>query len=284
MICKELDKEFTDKADMFKALKENKEDIINIKRSSIQKSCDKGSSVSAKSIDISKLGMTSKGIITDDNYYYIAVNTTNILDSHNDLHKDGIWNKTAKEQQGKNYLVTDHKMELANVVGKKADIKMFVATIPFSVLGKSYTGDTQALIYKIHKDKVLNGIGKEWLESGDEIEASVRMQYVNIDLAMNSTEEGDESELKNYNDNINTIANKADFDSIDYFWIVTEAKNIGESSLVLMGSNDATGVVNDNKSTQPSNDTDKNEPSNDTQTNPKDLNEKAKIEMLKKFI
>ena len=41
-------------------------------------------------------------------YHYIAVNTTNILDSHGDLHVKGLWNKSVKDQQGKNYLVTDH--------------------------------------------------------------------------------------------------------------------------------------------------------------------------------
>ena len=71
-------------------------------------------------------------------------------------------------------------------------------------------------------------------------------------------------ELKLYNDNLNTIANKGDFDSIDYFWVVSEAKNIGESSLVLRGSNGATGLL-DNKNIQPSLDTDKVEPSLDTQ-------------------
>lgn len=264
MICKELNKTFESKQEMFKALKANKQDLVNIKKSKIQKSCDKGLGVNANSIDISKIGSTTKGIITDESKFYIAVNTTNILDSHGDLHKNGIWDKTAKDQQGKNYLVTDHKMELANVVVKKNDVDMFVAEIPFSSIGKSYEGNTQALIYSFDKEKVLPGVGKDWLESGDDIEASVRMQYVSIKLAMNSDAKGDEEELKNYLDNIDSIANKDDFDSIDYFWIVTEAKNIGESSLVLRGSNESTGVI-DNKNIQPSDDTDKNEPSDDTQ-------------------
>lgn len=281
MICKELNKEFTNKAEMFQALKENKQELINVKRSQIQKSCDKGLGVSLKSLDVTKLGLTTKGILTDDNYYYLAVNTTKILDSHGDLHKDGIWNKTANEQQGKNYLVTDHKMELPNVVVKKDKIKMLVAEIPFSSIGKSYEGNTQALIYKFLKTDVIKGVGGDWLESGDDIEASVRMQYVKIDLAMNSDAKGDENELKNYLDNVGDIANKAELDNLEYFWIVTEAKNIGESSLVLRGSNQATGTINDNKNIQPSNDTDKTEPSNDTQ---EALKEKAKIEMLKKFI
>ena len=262
IVCKELNKSFENKEDMFVALKSNKDSIISLKKANIQKSCDKGLGVNAKPIDVSKLGTTSKGILTDENHYYIAVNTTKVLDSHSDLHVDGIWNKTVNEQQGKNYLVTDHKMELANVVVKKENVEMLVAEIPFSSIGKSYEGNTQALIYKVLKTDVINELAKEWLESGDDIEASVRMQYVNIELAMNSKSKDDTEELKRYDDNVNTIANKSDFDSIDYFWVVKEAKNIGESSLVLRGSNGATGVINNN---EPFKSTQIVEPSIDTQ-------------------
>ena len=264
IVCKELNKSFESKEEMFKALKSNKDSIVSLKKANIQKSCDKGLGVNAKPIDVSKLGTTSKGILTDENHYYIAVNTTKVLDSHSDLHVDGIWNKTAKEQQGKNYLVTDHKMELANVVVKKENVEMFVAEISFSAIGKSYEGNTQALIYKVLKTDVINELAKEWLESGDDIEASVRMQYVNIELAMNSKSKDDAEELKRYNDNVNTIANKSDFDSIDYFWVVKEAKNIGESSLVLRGSNGATGIINNNN--EPFKSTQIVEPLKDTQS------------------
>lgn len=281
IVCKELNKEFSTKTEMFKALKDNKHEIISVKRASIQKSCNKGIGVSAKSIDVSKLGATTKGILTDDTYYYIAVNTTKVLDSHSDLHVDGIWNKTVKEQQGKNYLVTDHKMELANVVAKKDDIEMLIANIPFNSIGKAYEGNTQALIYKVLKTDIIHDLAKEWLKSGDDIEASVRMQYVNIELAMNSTAKEDKEEFKAFNDNVDSIANKSDFESIDYFWIVKEAKNIGESSLVLRGSNGATGIL-DNKNIQPSTDTDNIEPSNDTQTDT--IGTKSKGHKYNKFI
>lgn len=283
MICKELNKEFADKKEMFKALKSNKEYIISVKRSQILKSFEKGLGVNAKSIDISKLDLTNKGILKDNDYYYIAVNTTKVLDSHGDLHVDGIWNKTVKDQQGKNYLVTDHKMELSNVVAKKENIEMLLAEIPFSSIGKSYSGNTQALIYKVAKADIINPLAKDWLDSGSDIEASVRMQYVNLDLAMNSEAKGDEAEFKNFNEYIDTIANKDEFDSIDYFWIVKEAKNIGESSLVLNGSNSATGVL-DNKNIQPSEDTDKKEPSNDTHKTTIDKVSNSKLINFHKYL
>lgn len=281
MICKELNKEFDSKSEMFKALKANVSDIISIKCKALQKSFEKGLGVTAKSIDVSKLSTTSKGILTDDNYYYIAVNTTKILDSHSDLHIDGIWNKTVNEQQGKNYLVTDHKMELANVVAKKENIEMLLAEIPFTSIGKSYAGNTQALIYKVAKEHIINPLAKEWLESGSDIEASVRMQYVNIKLALDSDAKEDVKEKENFDNHINTIANKDDFESIDYFWVVTEAKNIGESSLVLRGSNGATGVL-DNKNIEPFKNTQNLEPLKNTLTDTEDT--KSKGHNYKNFI
>ena len=239
MICKELNKEYLNKELMFADLKANKELIIKEKKANIYKSCDKGVGIIAKSLRLEATKETFK----DDNSYYIAVNTTNVLDSHGDLHVKGIWNKTVKEQQQKNYLLLDHKMEMGSVAVKKENVEMFLADIPFSSVGKSFAGNTQALIYKVSKDNVINPIAKEWLESGDDIEASVRMQYVNVELAMNSDDKRDKAELKTFNDNIGNIANKGDFEDLTHFWVVKEAKNLGESSLVLMGSNSSTGVI-----------------------------------------
>ena len=262
--CKELSKSFENKFQMFEALKKSKSDIIGLKKAQIFKQHEKGLGVNLKVVDPLKFSSSLKGLTTDSNYHYVVVNTTKILDSHSDLHKDGIWNKSAKEQQGKNYLVTDHKMELANVVVKKENVEMIIAEIPFSAIGKDYQGNTQALIYKVKKTDVINQLAKDWLESGDDIEASVRMQYVKIDLAMNSEAKGDEDYLKNYNNNINTIANKSEFEELEHFWVVSEAKNVGESSLVLRGSNSSTGLL-EAKNGEPIVFTPKFEPSTDTQ-------------------
>lgn len=268
IVCKELNKEFTTDVEMFKALRENKEMIISEKKSHIYKSHEKGQGVKAKAIDPTKFIETSKGLMTDDNYWYFAVNSTKILDSHRDLHKDGIWNKTAKDQEGKNYLVDTHVMSMGTTIANKENIEMLIAIVPFSAIGKSYSGNTQALIYKVKKTDIRIKDVSDWLNDGYDIEGSVRMQYITIDLAMNSKAKEDKAELKLYNDNISNVANKDDFDDIYYFWVVSEAKNVQESSLVLNGSNGATGAL-ENKNTQPSNDTDKNEPSNDTHTEDK---------------
>lgn len=246
-----LNKEYVTKEDMFIDLKANLELILDAKKSVIQKSCEKGLSVTCKSvnyIDLLKFEGQTKGIKVDDNFYYIAVSTSRILDSHDDLHIDGMWKKSILENQGKNYLVADHCLELDKVIVRKAYVEIFTAKIPFSLLGKPYEGNTEALIYKVPKDKIVNKVAKEWLESGDEIEASVRMQYVTILFALDSADPEDATNKKTYDDYINQIANKEDFEYIPYFFVIKEAKNVRESSLVVFGSNHVTGNVTNNKS------------------------------------
>lgn len=244
IFCKALNKEFETKEEMFKELKSNLDLIIDKKKSEFQHSCDKGTAISCKSLNGLKLDDAEKASIDIDNdYYYIVVNSTNILDSHEDLHVDGIWNKSVQEQQGKNYLVTDHELEIANVVVRKEHIEMFVANVSFKSLGYPYAGSTQILVYKFRKDRVLIQAVKDWLDSGDEIQASVRMRYITIEFAMDSNDPEYATEKKRYDQYKTKIANADDFDYIYYFYVIKEAANQRESSLVVAGSNHVTGNV-----------------------------------------
>ena len=59
-----------------------------------------------------KLTEAIKGLDTSEGMHHIVVNTTNVLDSHDDLHVKGIWNKTIKDQKGKLNLVVDHDLSV----------------------------------------------------------------------------------------------------------------------------------------------------------------------------
>ena len=234
IVCKELNTTFETDKELFEALKKNKDEIIGLKKANILKSCEKGISLTAKPLDYSKLTTQTKNISIDDNHYYIAVNSTRILDSHKDLHLDNIWNKSVRDLQGKNYLVDSHILTVKTTIVRREHIKMFTAIIPFSMIGKSYQGETEVLIYQFPKDKVLDEDVKDWLESGDSIEGSVKMRYTDISLAMKSNEEEHKEELKNYETYSPIIVNKSDFEEeIKYFWAVKQAMNVHESSLVL---------------------------------------------------
>jgi hypothetical protein len=264
--CKELDKSFETKEQMFKELMANKEFIIKEKTSNILKSCEKGLSVVANQDAIFKALETNKALKLDSDYYYFVVNSSNILDSHRDLHVKGNWDKSVKEQQGKVYLVFDHQLKRNEIIAMKEDISMFTAEIPFSLIGKNYDGDTYALIYKVAKNKIVNKDAKEWLNDGYSLEASVRMQYVKIELAVNTNDTDSVKEKETFDKYIDVIANKNEFKDLDYFWVVKEAKNVQESSLVMFGSNSATGTIQENKTEADVITSEKTEPSDDTQT------------------
>ena len=247
IFSKELNKEFNSKDELFKALADNESLIIDAKKSEIYKSFEKGLQVVTDQKQIEKaFNDSEKGIKFDSDYYYFVVNSANILDSHNDMHVDGNWNKTKKEAQGKVYLVFDHSLKRGDIIAMAKDIELLTAKVPFSLLGKSYEGETYSLIYKVAKNKIVNKEAKEWLENGYDLQASVRMQYVKIESAFNSNNPDYAKQKATFDEYYPQIANKDDFESIDYFWVVKEAKNVMESSLVLFGSNPVTGRI-DNK-------------------------------------
>ena len=107
------------------------------------------------------------------------------------------------------------------------------------------------------------------------------MQYIKLETAFNSDDEDYSKQTENYNKYYPLIANKDEFKEIEYFFIVKEAKNVMESSLLPFGSNSATAEIS-----QVENKTDadtitpeiKTEPSIDTQKQ-----EKLLKELLNKF-
>jgi len=267
--CKELKKSFDDKESMFKELAQSQELIIDAKKAEVYKSVEKGLQIVTSQNDIQKAieSESNKGLKFDNDYYYFVVNSANILDSHDDMHVDGNWNQTVKSLQGKVYLVFDHSLKRGDIIAMRKDIEMITAKIPFSLLGKSYDGETYCLIYKVAKNKIVNKEAKEWLEDGHELEASVRMQYVKIEPAYNSTNTEFSKQKATYDEYYPLIANKDDFESIEYFWVVKEAKNVYESSLVLFGSNSSTGMINNENKEEAVDDTSETkEQSQDTQT------------------
>jgi hypothetical protein len=263
-------KTFSSKEELFKALKENKDLIIESKKSEIYKSYEKGLSIVTSQKSMSKFLEATKSFEMDSDYRYIVVNSSNILDSHGDMHIAGNWEKTVKEQQGKTYLVFDHELKRSEIIAMKKDVSMFTAEIPFKAIGKNYEGNTYALIYKVKKDAIINNDAKAWLDNGHEFEASVRMQYMDIDLAVNSNEKEYEKEKSNYDSFYPLIANKEDHDEINFFWIVKQAKNVMESSLVMFGSNSATGLIQENTEPEKSTLENKNEPTQVTQSEQKE--------------
>lgn len=195
----------------------------------------------------------------------LVINTTNIMDSHDDVHIPGLWKKSLQERKSL-YLLKEHKMTFENIISD--EVKAKTMNVSWSELGFNYEGTTQALIFDATLTKDRNPYMFEQYAKGYVKEHSVGMRYVKIDLAVN--DDRYEDEYKVWKKYIDQIINREQAESKGYFWAVTEAKLV-EGSAVVMGSNYATPTMRlEPKELEAVEDTSKNEPGNSTQNKQED--------------
>jgi len=228
--------------EIFKHLKDNNHVIVQAK-----KSADKyADSVSLRlPIDLKheELAVKSAGVASGLNVDEIlvksAINTTNIFDSHGDVHIPGLWNKSIKEAKNL-LLLQEHQMKFDKVISRNvtASAKM----ISWSDLGFDYEGKTQALIFESTVSKDDNEFMFNQYLKGNVINHSVGMRYVALSLAINSKDKYFAEEKATWDKYYNDIVNKDDVDAVGYFYAVTEAKCV-EGSAVLVGSNQYTPTI-----------------------------------------
>ena len=241
IVVKEFpDRQFSSQDELFKALRENKTTLIAQKKMITKEADatfhfvgienDKGEVVKAESISLSDAnGLKAK----------LIINTTNLLDSHNDLHVKGIWNKSVKEQKNL-LLLQEHRMTFDKIITD--DVKATVKEMNWGELGYSYKGTTEALTFETNISKARNPFMFEQYAKGYVKEHSVGMRYVKLELAVNSESKWDIEEKEVWDKYYNEIANKEVADERGYFWVVSEAKVV-EGSAVVKGSNFATPTI-----------------------------------------
>lgn len=239
------DKVFTTKDELFAELKRNEEKLISLKKAQVYKSTEKNQ-ISFLNLDVSKLSGTAKANFdVKEGYIYPVISTTRYMDSHKDVHFDGCFNRTKNDQQGKVYYALDHDLKWASIVAWPKDVKMFVAPIDWSLVGKNYIGQTEALVFEIAENKITKAdVLAAIKDKASDFENSIRMSYEKVTLGLNSNDK-DMAPNKAYFDNhINLIANKEQALEDGYFWGVDALKIQKEGSLVIAGgSNDATSII-----------------------------------------
>ena len=234
--CIELpDQEFSSRQEMFHALKEAKDEIISLKKATI-KEADSVKVANREAIKARQLNMK-------DGFVYPVINTTLYMDSHNDVHADGIWNVSLKQQKGNIFYVADHKLETTSVIAFRKDVNVMVRTMAWKDLGYDAAGNTEALMFEIQREKIRLQVAREIINDGIDIEHSVRMQYVQLGFAVNSEDPDFKAEKALWNKHINKIVNKEVAEDRGYFWWISEAKIFKEGSMVVMGSNDITPML-----------------------------------------
>jgi len=271
-------KEFETKESLFKALVDNKKELISIKKSTT-KNADAvsfGYLDTSVKIDTNKEDVQTQLQNPETLNVKVVINTTNFLDSHNDLHVNGIWNKSVKDNATFLHL-QEHERDFDKVITDTA--KGYIQSMTWKKLGLPYEGKTEALIFESTIEKkrnefMLNQYANGWVKNH-----SVGMRYVQMELAINTEAEYDKEYKALWNEFYPLIANKEVADERGYFWVVKEAKII-EGSAVVMGSNSATPTLENKDFEAVLDDTSKTEPSDDTQTTEEIPTEKRKLSII----
>lgn len=228
-------KQFANKEELFTFIKENKDTLIAQKKAVFKEADGFMGDITiehkANKVDNNEGDVLSKSPI---------INTTNILDSHGDVHVKGIWDRSLSNDSNK-LLLQEHKRGFDDVIAAKADVNAYVLDTTFKALGYDIEGKTQALIFDANIKKDKNPKMFERYKSGEVDNHSVGMQYVKIVMAVNSEESWASAEKEVWDKYIKIVANKSDAEERGYFWAVKEAKVI-EGSAVTIGSNPITGM------------------------------------------
>lgn len=252
---------FATKEDLFAYLKANKSFLVSEKKSAV-KHADAVSCVS-KSYEIlhgdtvEKIEAITAPTNADSIDVVCVINTTNIIDSHGDVHMPGIWKKTLAESKYI-YLIKEHDFSFDSVISDKVEASAKMMT--WTSLGfPQWNGKTQALVFKASIDKSDKTGMFERYRDGKVHNHSVGMRYIKLELAINSDAENYTEEKAIWDKYIGEIVNADIAKEAGYFWAVLEAQLI-EGSAVLRGSNYATPTISVKDEEQPSKDTEKVEP------------------------
>jgi len=222
--------------ELFKFLKENEDTIIYNKKQAIKNS----DVLTVQAMPINK-GIHTKADDQDGTAIKVRaiINTTNVIDSHNDMHVKGIWDKSVAENKNIKYL-QEHKMSFDSIIADKEDLEVTIETMPWKSLGFDIKGSTQALVFNATIKEERNPFMHKQFSAGNVDNNSVGMRYINIKMAFNSEEPDWEIEKEVW-DKYYPLAVNPD-ESIKHFFVVTAAKAI-EGSAVPLGSNHFTPVL-----------------------------------------
>lgn len=231
---------FESKKEKIDFLVENKDSLISQKKSVIKYADGISTTIIPANYDSDTVKSNSEENLTSINVKAI-INTTNILDSHGDVHIKGLWNKSLKENKRILHIQEHKSHEFDKIIASGEDLKASVKDYSWKELGYNVEGKTQALVFdsKIRKDR--NSYMFEQYKNGFVNNHSVGMRYVKIELAVNDEEY--EKEKGFWDKHIKDVVNKKEAEDKGYFWVVFEAKAV-EGSAVPLGSNPITPTMN----------------------------------------
>jgi hypothetical protein len=233
--------QFSNKNDLHKWLVQNKELIIATKKAELKRADVLVHMPTVLQKVVADKAEGEAADVTEINVE-LAINSSNWLDSHLDVHIPSLWDKSIKELKTL-YLLQEHRMTFDKIISD--ELKASTKTFSFKELGVDVDGTSEVLVFSgtIKNDRnpfMFNQYRKGWVRNH-----SVGMRYVKLYFCLDSDEPWAASDKDNWSKYYPMIANKDVADSVGYFWAVTEAKII-EGSAVPIGSNIATPTISVN--------------------------------------
>jgi hypothetical protein len=224
---------FTTKKELFDYLVTNKDKIVAA-RKAVMKQADGIPFISIAGHTVKAV----TGISENENEVKVTaiINTTNVFDSHKDVHIPGIWKKSVKENRNIMH-IQEHQLQFDKIIAEGDDLKVYTKEYTFKELGFNLEGTTEALVFESTVKRENNEFMFKRYKDKKVKNHSVGMHYVKLGLAVNDDNYPAEKAL--WDKYYDSIANKKDVDEAGYFWAVTEAKVI-EGSAVPIGSNPIT--------------------------------------------
>ncbi len=231
---------FATKEEMFEAFRKSKDILIAKKKSQIKKADSVVYLDNAPNGDgeVIKQQIIANGDVNTLKAQ-LVINTTNIMDSHYDVHMKGIWKKSISEGSNR-LLLKEHKMNFEDIISDTAIAS--VKNMSWSKVGQPFSGTTQALVFDADIEKNRNEFMFNQYSKGYVKEHSVGMRYIKMALCLNSENKYDVDEKENWDKYIDKVANREVAEDAGFFWAILEAKII-EGSAVVRGSNPATPTL-----------------------------------------
>jgi hypothetical protein len=242
--------QFADRAELFQYLMENKAMLIADKKS--ERKFSDGIDICYQFLDIrsnSYKTIKANNPVNVENInelkVKVIINTTNILDSHSDVHIPGLWKKSLSENKNIKFL-QEHEMYFKSIIADRADLKAYTQDYTWKELGyPKFKGTTQALVFEAVIKRSRNSFMFDQYAAGYVDNHSVGMNYVTLVLCINDEDPYYGAEFEAYQKYIEQVVNKEDAEKQGYFWAVKEAK-VSEGSAVVLGSNYVTPTVDNN--------------------------------------
>ncbi len=235
--------QFAEKADLFAFLKKNSAALIQQKKMMAKESF--GLEFNGKLFDVKGAAIKaspSVASVSEILNVKAAMNTTNWLDSHLDVHFPGIWDRTLNNNKMLMHL-QEHEMEFDKIIADGADLKASLKDMTWKELGYNYPGITQVLIFDSVVRKARNPYMFEQYGSGYVRNHSVLMIYVKMVLCINEPDSTDYgAEYEAWQKYFPQVVNQDFAEEMGYMWAILEAKLI-EGSAVPRGSNVVTPTI-----------------------------------------